>query len=335
MVTSRVRMRWAGWLAGGFLGLAAIGWILLGRLSPVGEQLGPVVPPSNGAAAIALMDSIGTHEGRDINPACHSRIIVSDTTAGAPVVVLLHGFTNCPKQFDRLAANFARAGYNVVVPLIPRHGMADRMTSDMQRLRAEDLERAGQAAIDIAHGFGGPITVVGLSSSAVLAGWLAQHRSDVDCAVLLAPAFAPRGVPAPAARRLTVAMLCLPNFFIWWDRRLRADIPGPRQCYPRFASHAISEVYRLGFTLLGDASRAKPKARTMILVTTPFDEAVNNDLGLELVRRWRARGANVQTYQFDAKLGVRHDMIDPEQPYERTEVTYPVIERLVTEAAAR
>jgi hypothetical protein len=87
--------------------------------------------------------------------------------------------------------------------------------------------------------------------------------------------------------------------------------------------------------VLGDASRAKPKARTMILVTTPLDTAVNNDLGLELVRRWRARGANVETYQFDAKLGVRHDMIDPEQPYERTGVTYPVIERLVTEAAAR
>jgi carboxylesterase len=207
------------------------------------------------------------------------------------------------------------------------------MTSDLRHLRAEDLERAGQAAIDIAHGLGGPITVVGLSSSAVLAGWLAQHRSDVDCAVLLAPAFAPTGVPAPAARRLTVVLLRLPNFFIWWDPRVRADLPGPRQCYPRFASHALAEVYRLGFTVLGDADRAKPKARKVILITTPLDTAVNNDLSSELVRRWRAHGANVETYQFAAELGIRHDMIDPEQPYERTGVTYPVIERLVVAAA--
>jgi carboxylesterase len=282
---------------------------------------------------MALMDSIRAGEGQDVNSACRSRIIVADTTTGAPVVILLHGFTNCPKQFDRLAADLAKAGYNVVLPRVPRHGMADRMTSDLQYLRAEDLERAGQTAIDIASGFGGSITVVGLSSSAVLAGWLAQHRPEVKCAVLLAPAFAPPGVPAPVARRLTCAMLRLPNFFMWWDPRVRADLPGPRQCYPRFASHALAEVYRLGFTVLGDASRARPKARRIVLVTTPLDTAVNNDLGLELVRRWRARGASVETYDFAREQGVLHDMVDPEQPYQRTEVTYPVIERLVTASA--
>jgi pimeloyl-ACP methyl ester carboxylesterase len=328
------RMRRVGWFAAGFVGVAAIAWLLLGRLSPVAEPDRPVAIYDR-AAAIALVESIRTREGPEVNPDCHTRIIISDTPADRPVIVLLHGFTNCPKQFDRLAANFSKAGYNVVLPLLPRHGLADRMTTDLQRLRGEDLVRSGQTAIDVARGLGGPITVVGLSSSAVLAGWLAQHRSEVDCAVLLAPSFAPSGWPAPAARRLTVAMLGAPNFFIWWDRKVRENLPGPRQCYPRFASHALAEVYRLGFTVLHEAGRAAPKARKVILVTSELDTAVNNDLSMELVRLWRARGADVQTFQFAANLGVQHDMIDPEQPYQRTGVSYPIIEKLVTAAAAR
>jgi pimeloyl-ACP methyl ester carboxylesterase len=314
------------------IGIAAGAWILLGRLSPVSGS--DYLPPSlDRSAAIALTDSIRAYEAPGILPSCHTRIILSDSTGAAPVVVLLHGFTNCPKQFDRLASNFARARFNVVVPLLPRHGRADRMAPDLQQLRAEDLVQAGQVAIDIARGLGDPVIVVGLSSGAVLAAWLAQHRAEVDGAVLLAPSFAPHGVPAPAARRLTAAMLRLPNFFMWWDPRVRADLPGPKQCYPRFASHALGEVYRLGFTVLADADHTKPKARKVILVTTPLDMAVNNDLGFELVRRWRKRGADIEAFQFPPELGVQHDMIDPEQPYERTRVTYPVIERFVSVAA--
>jgi hypothetical protein len=28
-------------------------------------------------------------------------------------------------------------------------------------------------------------------------------------------------------------------------------------------------------------------------------------------------------------MGIRHDMIDPEQPYQRTGIVYPVLERLI------
>ena len=245
------------------------------------------------------------------------------------VVVLLHGFTNCPKQFDLLAAHLARRGDRVLIPRLPRHGMADRMTTELGLLTAEELARAGNDAVDIAHGLGAHVTVVGLSSSAVLAAWLAQHRGDIDRAVLLAPAFAPHGVPTSVARRLTGGILRLPNFFAWWDPRSKTDLPGPRQSYPRFASRAVAEVYRLGFDVLDEATRGKPTAK-IVVVTSEADDVVNQAPVLELVRRWRARGVEVETFDFPESLRVHHDMIDPEQLYERVRVTYPVIEDLVS-----
>lgn len=314
--------------------LAAVGaaaGIALVRVAPIAE------PPTIAAMRAdpnLLADSICDCDVRTINPECRTRVIPADpaaTRGGArvPVVVLLHGFTNCPKQFDQLGRELARRGFTVVIPLLPRHGMADVMTTELGRLSAEDLVRAGERSVDLARGLGSPITVVGLSSSAVVAGWLAQHRPDVDGAILIAPALGPKGMPAPIVGPLTGALLRLPNFYVWWDSKLREKNPGPRQCYPRFASHAIAQVYRLGGAVLRDAGRAKPRARRLALVTTAADDAVNNDLCARLGALWRAHGARVESYQFPAGMGIRHDMIDPEQPYQRTGIVYPVLERLI------
>ena len=319
-------VRRGAWAAVGVAAaLVAVLWTILGRIEPIATP-GPPRPAATYAEALARIDSIRALEGPDVLPACRTRaLVVGDRTAN--VIVLFHGFTNCPKQFDSLATSMVRDGSNVVLPRVPRHGLGDRMTPELTRLTAEELTRSGMAAVDIARGLGTRVTVAGLSSSAVLAAWLAQNRPDVDRAVLLAPSFAPRGMEGAVARRLTNAMLRTPNFFVWWDRKRKADVAGPRQCYPRFASRALAEVYRLGFTVLGEADRAGPRAKHLAIVTTASDEGVNNDIARELARRWRARGAHVQTYEFPESLDVRHDMIDPEQPYQRIHISYPVIER--------
>ena len=311
----------------GIIMLGAVLWTILGRIDPVAGPR-PARPAATYAEALARVDSIRALEGPNMNPACRTRVLVTGART-ANVVVLLHGFTNCPKQFDSLAANLVRRGYNVVLPRVPRHGLGDRMTPELMRLTANELTRSGMDAVDIARGLGERVTVAGLSSSAIVTGWLAQNRDDVDRAVLIAPSFAPHGMEAAVARRLTNAMRGAPNFFVWWDRKLKAQVPGPRQCYPRFASHALAEVYRLGFTLLDRADRAVPRAKHLIIVTTAADEGVNNDLARDLARRWRARGAAVRTYEFPESLDIRHDMIDPEQPYQRVRISYPVIEKFL------
>lgn len=40
------------------------------------------------------------------------------------VIILLHGFTSCPKQFEAMASSFTAQGYHVLVPVLPGHGRA-------------------------------------------------------------------------------------------------------------------------------------------------------------------------------------------------------------------
>jgi len=291
----------------------------------------PPVPPHPAVGyeeALRRFAGLAATGNEEINPACRPLLL----THGRKVeraVVLLHGFTNCPMQFRRLAEEIHARGMNVIAPRFPHHGLADRMTDDLAKLTAEELAQTAAAAIDMAHGLGGRISVVGLSSTAVAAAWMAEHRADVDQAVLLAPSFAPKGMPGTVARRLTHGLLAAPNFFAWWNSRAREALPGPAYCYPRFSSRALGQVYRLGFAVAEEAAERRPAARQIDVVVAAADEGVNNEVTRDVVALWRKRGARVRAFEFPEWTGVRHDMIDPEQPYQRTALTYPRIVALL------
>jgi hypothetical protein len=153
--------------------------------------------------------------------------------------------------------------------------------------------------------------------------------------MLIAPSFAPKGVSLGASRRLTNALLLAPNFFVWWDQKLKAAVPGPRQAYPRFPTRGLAQAYRLGHITLDEAARSKPVAGSMVIVTTAADEGVDNRATRVLAWRWHDHGADVLAFQFPESLQVHHDMIDPEQPYERVGLSYPLILRLMTEPPVR
>lgn len=315
----RPRFRWLIALNLAFLIL----WVALG---PVREMSRPPAVESATTYQVALrgFERLRALDDSTINPVCRTQLL----THGGKVrraVVLLHGFTNCPKQFEPLGRLLYESGCNVLIPRMPHHGISDVMTSDLERLTAEDLVRLGEEAVDIAHGLGDRVTVAGLSSSAVVVAYLAQHRSDIDRAILIAPSFGPKDMPDYVARRITNVLLDSPNFFVWWDPVKKAASPGPKQCYPRFPTHGIAQVYRLGFLTRAEATRERPRAHAIAILTTASDEGVNNPMTRSLARLWRSRGADVTNYEFPKSLGVRHDMIDPEQPYQKVAVTYPVL----------
>ncbi len=274
--------------------------------------------------AVARFQALEGRDGPETNPECHSRLFSRGHRTGR-AVVLLHGFTNCPKQFERLATLIHAAGANVLVPRIERHGLRDRMTRDLAGLTGRELVEAASDAMDIARGLGDTVVVVGLSSTAVAAAALAETRPDLYRAVILAPALAPRGVSAPLARRVATLLIHAPNFFIWWDSKAKESLAGPAQAYPRFPTRALGEIYRLGSQVLIQAEVDRPAARSIAVVHTAADRAVNNDLTAALAGHWRARGASVVEHEFPAALDVPHDMIDPEQVDARVEAVYPVI----------
>jgi hypothetical protein len=234
------------------------------------------------------------------------------------VFVLLHGLTNAPRQFRELGEDLFATGANVVIPRLAHHGLADRMTDAHATLSAQDLIRYAQYGVDLAQGLGKNVTVVGLSVSGVSAAWLAQNREDIDEVFLLAPFFGPAILPSPFTPTLAAALTRLPNRMLWWDPRVRENLPGPPYNYPRFATRALGEALRLGL----DTAQADRILRInrLGIVLTENDPAVNNARTKSLVEQWRAASPNTEIFlqEFPATENIPHDFIDPLQPDARS-----------------
>jgi carboxylesterase len=193
------------------------------------------------------------------------------------------------------------------------------MTDAHAALTAQDLIDYAQYGVDLAQGIGRKVTVVGLSVSGVSAAWLAQNRHDIDEAFLLAPLFAPAVVPDPVTPAITAALNRLPNKMVWWDPRVRENLPGPPYNYPRFPTRALGEALRLGMQT-AQADRTL-RVNRLGVILTENDIAVNNARTQRLVEQWRATSPDTDVFlhEFPAAENIPHDFIDPLQPDARTD----------------
>jgi alpha-beta hydrolase superfamily lysophospholipase len=297
-------------------------------------------PAHNYAEAMACLAVLQAQDGSDVNPVCRSFALTHGQRTPR-ALVFFHGYTNCPAQFRGLAELFFARGYSVLVPRLPFHGLFDRMAADHARLTADSLVASTQTAVDIACGLGEEVAVAGLSGGGVMAAWAAQVRADVALAVIAAPSF---GLPFVSPAVSTVgqeALRVLPNFFVWWDPRTKAAIPGPTHAYPRWATHALAEIMRLGAVVRRQARRAPPAARAVVVLTNAADLGVNNRMAYRLSADWQrqvaaaGRAGSVRTYEFSRAQAVLHDMIDPAQLEQKTALVYPVWLELIDGALGR
>ena len=279
--------------------------------------------------AVMRIESLRAERGSEMNPDC----LLQFLTHGQKVqhaIILVHGYTSCPAQFVQLGQQFYDLGYNVLIAPLPHHGIADRMTDEQNQLKAEELAAYADEVVDIAHGLGEQISIMGISAGGVTTAWAAQNRSDIDTAVIISPAFGYQQIPTRLTAPVMNITLVLPDAFEWWDPELKENI-GPSHAYPRYSRHALAEFMKLGFAVQMKSRQTAPAARRVIMVTNLNDTSVNNALTSEVVHLWQSRGANVETFEFPLNLGLNHDLIDPEQPDQRIEVVYPQLIELVTQ----
>ena len=284
------------------------------------------------ADAVAIVEGLQELDGPNVNPACRTRLY----THGARTeraLLLLHGFTNCPAQMDELGRRFFDRGWNVVIPRYPRHGYLDRLGTAIAELRADMLLAVANRGAEAAAGLGEHVTVAGLSLGGILAGHVAETR-EVDRAVLIAPMFGLRPIPAPALAALTRVAYAMPNFYIWWNRKAKDRI-GPPHGYPRFATHAYAALFTTAGRVMAGARRAAPKALSIGVVTNAAEPRLDNRHTYRLVAAWRAHGAHVDTFEFPAGDRLPHDLIDPvSNPPAVIERSYPELERMIAGAQA-
>jgi pimeloyl-ACP methyl ester carboxylesterase len=243
---------------------------------------------------------------------------------------------NCPRQFAQFAPLFFERGYNALIPRIPWNGFADQSGEAMKNLTAQELRAFSDEIVDIARGLGERVIILGLSGGGVVTAWIAQRRSDVEKAVVIAPSIgivanAPLGHASNVAtnRLATWLMHALPNLMTQSYRPMKG---GPPHNYQGFATRGLGQVTELGFAIYDAAKTQPPAAQTIAMVTNDRDIAVNNVIARDLARFWQATaGDRVTSYVFRPESMLDHDIIDPTQKNQRVDYVYPILLRLCME----
>ena len=263
----------------------------------------------------------------NLNTVCCSKILTHGRKTER-VIILMHGMTNCPQQFVELAPIFFEQGYNVLIPRMPHNGLADPDTDDLRYLKSVELRDNCNSMIDIARGLGDHITYLGLSVGGLMAAWVAQYRNDVDRAVVIAPSFTISPhlgvIPSRIIMRL---FLTLHNIM---TQRIQPFKDGPDHNYLGFATRGLGEMMRFGFSIYDTSKKKSAAAQSVLVITNAADAAVNNKITLNVAKNWQTNGLKqLETYQFDAKYKLIHDVIDPGQKQQNIAVTYPILLDLI------
>lgn len=278
-------------------------------------------PVTTYAEALERIAALRAKDTAQVNPVCATEVMTHGQRTKR-AVIFLHGFTNCPRQFQSLGQSFFEQGYNVLLPRMPYHGYSDRLTTDYAKLTAEELAAFTDELINIGTGLGEHLTIGGISGGGVASAWAYQFRSEVAQLLLIAPSFGVTYIPKAINSGVTQLARAIPNIFIWWDSKLKLDCK-PDYAYPRFATRALAEIMRLGYAVRYAAAETKPAGGRAIVVTVNNDPGVDNAVAAEIAEHWRKQNTPVIEYEFPAELKLVHDLIDPNQPWQRIDVVYP------------
>jgi hypothetical protein len=283
--------------------------------------------------ALRLIDDLQAQMPAHVRPECRGLVMHH----GGPtkrVYVLMHGLTNCPAQFKAFGRMLFEGGANVVIPRLPYHGFSEGLDNKQVFVTAENMIAVAQAAVNLAHGLGDEVCVVGLSVNGTIAAWIAQNRSDLHTVMVISPFLAPPGLPAWGIAPLTRFIGRLPNKLVWWDPKLQDTLEGPEHSYRRFATHSLAWVMAIGLNTFRSSLTSPPQAARIIMVNSESDVAISLPRAEALAQNWQNTAPEkITNFVFPKDLDVPHDSIDPTQPGARTEIVYPVLLELLEESA--
>ncbi len=278
-------------------------------------------PVSDYETALTELENIQANDlAEDIVEVCKTQWLTHGYKT-EKVVVFFHGLSNCPAQFEPLAEEFYEQGYNVIIARFPAHVDISRSPRYMTPT-AEDFRPMADMAIDLAHGLGDDVYVLGLSAGGGVAAWIAQYRDDVERVVLVAPFFSLVGLPNVLNQWVINLTTRLPNISI------SSTSPVPYQ-YLGMSTMGIGESMRFAQSPRDDSLTKPSGTISIILVTVENDLVVSNRVAQRVLAQWEANGAQVDEFIFDAELGLPHDVIDIHQKKANPDLVYPVMIDLI------
>ena len=250
-------------------------------------------------------------QAEDIDPLCAS-LLLDHGHKTERSIVLYHGYTNCPLQLAMLGDLLFEAGYNVLIPRVPRQGLRDKMTDEISLLRSEELAEFTAQTVDIAAGLGERLTVFGFSGGGTLASYAAHEMDAVSEAVLVAPLVGVRIVPNAAVRAVYRTIGIAPERYMWWNPIERGDGPYSPRAYPRFSTRSLSAYLRLSLGLYDAAPARATDLERAVMILNENDLAVDNGYADEFVETVLGpRCGYIETMVLPRQMGLHHDWLDP------------------------
>lgn len=180
------------------------------------------------------------------------------------VCLFFHGFTAGPYQFIPMAKILHKAGFNVIVPLMPGHGLAGKWGPGNPPPLVDDPRiylKFGLQWLKIAKMLGSQVVVGGLSGGATLASWLAMEKADdIYRTILFAPYFS-------ASSKVIDLFVKHVDTYFEWERLLGPSYPG----FEISALRAVLRIAKYNFKRV-----KKSPIAPIFMVSSESDRAVNN-----------------------------------------------------------
>lgn len=234
---------------------------------------------------------------------CYSRFFLHPTPTDK-VILFFHGFTAVPQQFVPIGEAFFNAGYNVLIPRLPGHGIAgnwDKKNPPPLPEKRVTYQKFGLEWLDRARVFGEKVVVGGLSGGSTLAAWLALERpQEIDCALIFAPYLS-------NTNKLIDLVVRLFNIYFNWKTPPGAVNYG----YEGFYMPALRLFLDMGYEVL-ERAKTSPAA-PMLIVASECDRAVGRREPQKLFKAAVKLQPKSQYIGFEKALNIPHNMMTKEE----------------------
>ena len=253
----------------------------------------------------AIHNDIAQETGKgNLQKNCGTRIYAHGEKTNR-VVVMLHGYTACPAQFDALAKQFFNRNYNVYIPRSPHHGQQGD-ARNYSTLNARELVDYANDSINKATGLGEHIGVIGLSGGGVLATWLSQYRSDVvERALILSPFYRPskHKIATWKVRPLTI----LYGYKLVKDKFSKNNFQG-------FSYYGLAQYLRIVENF--DVRRTLPNLKRLAVVYSRNDTVIDHMHAVKIPKQMSKTNAGMsfEKYIIPEDWGVGHDIVMGNKP---------------------
>ena len=230
---------------------------------------------------------------------CRSRFFLQRSPS-SKVCLFFHGFTATPEQFVPIGSAFFKAGYNVLIPLLPGHGQAGDWNGNSPPPLPENqqiYQQFGLQWLEKAHTLGQEVVVGGLSGGSTLAAWLALECPEQIYRTLV---FAPYLSNSNIIVDLFVRTL---NIYFEWK-----TAPGKTHFgYDGFVMPALRVFLDMGQDVLERAE--KEIAAPMFIISSESDRAVGKEDHQALFEAALKHQPKSWYHCFERYLDIPHNMM--------------------------